>query len=98
MASTTTGRWDGEEPTSRLAHLQPDDARISIDDTSESTGLLGRGAGAYPNGNGAHATRSADDGWAGDGEFAGLPWWKRPSVCLGWQLCNNSFSWMKTRG
>ncbi len=85
MAST--GRWDDEEPG--LAHVQPDEGRVSIDGTTESTGLLG--AGAYANGNGA-AHRSADDGWAGDGEFAGLPWWKRPSVCLGRLLCDDGLT------
>ncbi|KAK4155817.1 major facilitator superfamily domain-containing protein [Chaetomidium leptoderma] len=80
MTSTEEG-W-GESDSSRGSTLTerlpiPED----IDDTTESTGLLGAGAGA---GAGAHSNGAHDgtrnDGWEGDADFAGLPWWKRPSV------------------
>jgi hypothetical protein len=54
-----------------MADIQPDDAETGFDDATEETGLL------QSNG---HAP-SHDSGWAGDDDFAGLPWWKRPSVC-----------------
>ncbi len=39
---------------------------------TETTGLLRAGASA---------DASAEGTWAGDADFVGLPWWKRPSVC-----------------
>ncbi len=48
-----------------------DSSEITMDEdtgVTETTGLLGAGA-------------SAEGTWAGDADFVGLPWWKRPSVC-----------------
>jgi hypothetical protein len=57
--------------TSDMADIRPDDAEIGFDDATEETGLL------ESNGH----TRHEDSGWTGDDDFAGLPWWRRPSVC-----------------
>ncbi|KAH6635349.1 major facilitator superfamily domain-containing protein [Chaetomium sp. MPI-SDFR-AT-0129] len=46
-------------------------------ETSETTGLLGRNA----DGNARRAS-TQDAAWAGSEDFAGLPWWKRPSVAF----------------
>ncbi|KAL2175688.1 major facilitator superfamily domain-containing protein [Thermothelomyces heterothallicus CBS 202.75] len=55
------------------------DPRLDVDEVSETTGLLG--AGAHSNGapGGAPAS-SGGSGWSGDEDFAGLPWWRKPSV------------------
>ncbi|KAK4251507.1 major facilitator superfamily domain-containing protein [Corynascus novoguineensis] len=50
--------------------------RLDPDEANETTGLL--------NGNGAHGdcthVAPGASGWTGDDDFAGLPWWRRPSV------------------
>jgi hypothetical protein len=50
----------------------------TVHDAGETTNLLGRVADSneIPDG-----TPTGDDTWTGDEDFAGLPWWKRPSVC-----------------
>jgi len=77
--SRTTAAGSG---SGYLTDERPGDAEIDIDDATEATGLLG--AGAHSNGthDGTDA-RGREGSWTGDAEFAGLPWWKRPTVCLG---------------
>ncbi|KAK4126197.1 MFS general substrate transporter [Parathielavia appendiculata] len=53
-----------------MADILPSDADTGFANTTEATGLLESNV---------HA-RTRDNGWAGDDDFAGLPWWKRPSV------------------
>ncbi|KAG7287911.1 hypothetical protein NEMBOFW57_007429 [Staphylotrichum longicolle] len=55
------------------------DAEIDIDDATEATGLLSTGARSNGTLDGTGA-RGREGSWQGDAEFAGLPWWKRPSV------------------
>ncbi|KAL2159959.1 hypothetical protein VTH06DRAFT_2092 [Thermothelomyces fergusii] len=54
--------------------------RVDVAEASETTGLLS--AGAHGN-SGTHEGAPAPSGgseWSGNEDFAGLPWWKRPSV------------------
>ncbi|KAL2131654.1 hypothetical protein VTI74DRAFT_4781 [Chaetomium olivicolor] len=52
-----------------------EDTDIDTDDAAETTGLLGAGN----HGTWTHGNRE-DGSWRGDEHFAGLPWWRRPSV------------------
>ena len=75
---------DGSGDGGSLDGVRPGDADFDVDGADETTGLLG--AGAHSNGDPEGADRPhatpRDGSWAGDDDFAGLPWWERPSVCV----------------
>lgn len=70
------GRPSGQ-PTAAAVTNERTEAEVRDDFATETTGLLSANTdspGKQP------GTREAV--WTGYADFEGLPWWKRPSVCL----------------
>ncbi|KAL2153218.1 hypothetical protein VTH82DRAFT_4373 [Thermothelomyces myriococcoides] len=76
-------RWDdpgsSQASGSTNGYLADGDPRVDVEEVGETTSLLGAGT----HGNGTHGEAPAPSGasgWAGNEEFAALPWWRKPSV------------------
>jgi hypothetical protein len=84
---TSTEGWD--ESDSSGAGRRTDgsgngyiaDTHLDLNDAGETTSLLGAGVHSSNGTTDETHAPAEEGGWAGREDFAGLPWWKTPSVC-----------------